>query len=276
VSARESRSRRSAERPSGQHLLRSDVLASELVGQANIGPRDIVLEIGAGRGRLTGKLAEAAEKVVAVELDPTFAAELKRRFSGHRAVTIVEADILTVSLPDVPFRVVGNIPFALTTAILKRLLDDPTTGLLRADLIVQFEGGRKRSAVWPTTLLSLGWMPWWDFRLVRHLHAAAFDPPPSVDAGVLSISRRDKALVPLELRREYRAFLRQAFRKANLPIPRALSGQIASGILQRAMRERGIPASARPTDLDVSDWAAVFALKRAGQRTRGNREKAVP
>jgi len=263
VGAKESRSRRSAERPSGQHLLRSDVLASEFVAQANIGPADLVLEIGAGRGRLTGVLADAAQRVIAVELDSEFVSELRRRFARHPAVRVIEADVLTVRLPEVPFRAVGNVPFALTTAILKRLLDDPRTSLVRADLIVQFEAARKRSSPWPTTLLSLGWLPWWEFHLARHLHGTAFDPAPSVDAGVLSISRRETELLSAELRGEYRAFLRQVFRKANLPIHRALGGQIAPGTLKRLMMERGIPPTARPTDLDVSDWVALQMTRKA-------------
>lgn len=216
---------------------------------------------------MTSVLADAADWVIAVELDPEFVSQLKRRFARHPAVSVIEADILAVRLPDVPFRVVGNIPFALTTAILKRLLDDPTTPLSRADLIVQFEAARKRSSPWPTTLLSLGWLPWWQFHLARHLHGAAFDPAPSVDAGVLSVSRRETQLLFPERRDEYRAFLRQAFRKANLPIQRALGEQIPPGTLKRLMRERGIPPSARPTDLDVTDWVALLMVRKA-QRTR--------
>lgn len=263
MGARGSRSHRSGHPSSGQHLLRSAILAAELVADAGIGPDDVVLEIGAGRGRLTSALARTARRVVAVEIDAGSVAALRRRFAGQSAVDIVQADVLEVSFPREPFRAFGNVPFALTTPILKRLLDDPTSSLVGADLILQHEVARKRASVWPGNLLSLGWLPWWEFRLVRHLYASAFEPPPSVDAGVLAVTRKRQALLPAELRDEYRSFLRRAFRRANLPVHRALEGYVAPGVLKRASRERGIPSGSRASGLGVFDWVVLFSLARS-------------
>jgi len=261
VSAAGSRPRRSGWPASGQHLLRSDALAEELVALAGIGPADLVLEIGAGRGRLTAALALAARQVVAVELDPTFADGLRARFAGHTSVEILHGDVLQVPLPSTPFRAFGNVPFAISTAILRRLLDDPTSGLVGADLLLQYEAARKRASVWPSHLLTLGWLPWWELRLVRHLHAAAFQPPPSVDAGVLSVTPRPQPLLPAEQRDEYRSLLRQAFRRADRPVLRALGGRVTRGEWKRTMMSRGLFYGARPTDLDVFDWVALFAAR---------------
>jgi 23S rRNA (adenine-N6)-dimethyltransferase len=263
VGAKGSRSHRSGHPSSGQHLLRSEVLAAEVVAAAGIGPDDVVLEIGAGRGRLTLALARAARSVVAVEIDAGFVAALQRRFAGQPAVDIVQADVLEVPFPREPFRAFGNVPFALTTPILKRLLDDPTSTLVGADLILQYEAARKRASVWPGNLLSVGWLPWWEFRLVRHLYASAFEPPPSVDAGVLAVTRRRQALLPVELRNEYRSFLRRAFRRANLPVHRALRGHVTPGVLKRASRERGIPSGSKASELDVFDWVVLFSRARS-------------
>jgi len=154
------RARSGEPRPSGRHLLRSGPLARELVSQASIDADDLVVEIRAGTGRITHALAPAARRVVAVELDPSFGKVLRGRFPGPSNVEIVEGDIFQVPLPRAPFRAFGNVPFALTTAILRRLLDDPTAALRRADLIVQYETARKRASVWPSHALSLGWLPW--------------------------------------------------------------------------------------------------------------------
>lgn len=219
-----------------------------------------MLEIGAGTGRLTDALARAAARVVAVEADPRFAEHLRRRFRDRPDVSIVEADVLQIGLPTVPYRAFGNVPFGLTTAILRRLLDDPTSPLLGADLIVQHEAARKRASVWPSNLVSLGWLPWWDFRLVRRLPDSAFEPMPSVDAGLLSIVRRHRPLLPMAHRDDYLKLLRAGFRQAGLPVHRSLRGRLPERAWRRTARERGIRPRASARELDVFDWVALFLL----------------
>jgi 23S rRNA (adenine-N6)-dimethyltransferase len=239
-----------------QHLLRSDAIASELVGQAGIRPDELVLEIGPGLGRLTAPLARDAARVIGVEIDERFAAELRARFRDETNVEVVVADVLEVALPSVSFRVVGNLPFAATTPILRRLLDDESCRVDAADVLVEWHVARKRASPRPTNLVSLGWQPWWTFDLVRHLPAAAFDPRASVDAGFLAIRRRDTPLVDPHQRSAYRALLARAFRKANLPLKRAVPQQERA--IAACLRERGLRPDARPTDLDVFDWVALF------------------
>jgi 23S rRNA (adenine-N6)-dimethyltransferase len=219
-----------------------------------------VVEIGAGSGRLTEPLARSAGRVVAVELDPSFAEILRRRFRARSNVAVVEGDILHVPQPDAPFRVLGNIPFALTTAILHRLLDDPASALVRTDLIVQYETARKRAAVWPSTLASLGWLPWWEFTLSRHLSARAFEPVPAVDAGLLCITRRQPPLLQTHQRSLYLSLVRAGFQRGGLPLTRSLRHRIPERAWKRVARERGISPQSTATDLDVFDWVALFAL----------------
>ena len=272
MGAKRSRSRPSELRTNGQHLLRSDLLAAELVAHAGIGPGDLVLEIGAGTGRLTAALAHVARRVVAVEIDERFVTALRRRFRDEPTVEILHADILGVPIPDEPFRAFGNVPFGITTPILRRLLDDPTSGLTGADLIVQFEAARKRASAWPSTLLSLGWLPWWEFGLARHLHASSFVPPPSVDAGVLAIRRRARPLLPTSSRDAFRSFLRGAFRRADLPVHRSIARRLPPAVIRQIMLERGIAKHAKATDLDVFDWVALFsAAKPAWYRSPPSR-----
>lgn len=256
------RSRSGESRPSGQHLLRSAALIEEIIAQAGTSADDLVLEVGAGTGGITDSLARVAKRVVAVELDPGFADALRRRFRTRPTVEIVESDFLHVPLPDVPFRAFGNVPFALTTAILRRLLDDAASPLVRADLIVQFEVARKRTSVWPGNLLTLGWLPWWQFNLVRHLPASAFDPAPSVGAGVLSVTRRTPALLRAGQRSGYVGLLRAGFRRESLPIHRSLRGRIPERSWKRLARDRGIRPDAKASELDVFDWVALFSLVR--------------
>ncbi|MGZ4131551.1 MAG: ribosomal RNA small subunit methyltransferase A [Actinomycetota bacterium] len=250
--------RAAGSRPDGQHLLRSKLVADELVRDAGIAPTDHVVEIGAGTGRLTQPLAERAGRVTAIELDPVFADRLRHAFRGDDHVRIVEADVSSVSLPDGAWRAFGNIPFGLTTPILRRLLDDVTNGPERADLLVQFEAARKRAAAAPSTLLSLSWLPWWELTLARRIPRLGFEPPPSVDAGLLVVARRRPALLGSAERTGYAALLRRAFDRGSWPVRRSLQGTVAPMTWKRLARERGLHVDARPAELDVWDWVAVF------------------
>lgn len=246
----------------GHHLLRSRSVAAELVRDAGISRTDHVWEIGAGSGRLTAPLAERAGHVVAVEREAVLAQELRRRFAGSRTVEVIEGDALRVPLPSGPFRAFGNIPFAVTTPILRRLLDDPATPLVRADLLMQFEAARKRAAVWPSTLLTLGWAPWWKFALARRIGRLGFEPAPSVDAGLLVVTRREPALLPATVRSDYLRLVRRAFERGSWPVRRSLKEVLPPLAWKRLARERGLEVDAPPRDLDVLDWVALCDVVR--------------
>ncbi|HKP19406.1 MAG TPA: 23S ribosomal RNA methyltransferase Erm [Gaiellaceae bacterium] len=229
MSADRPRSARDARRRArSQNFLASSAVAAQLVRDANVGRCDLVVEIGAGSGVLTSELARRARSVRAIEVDPAWAARLRERFALHRNVEVVEDDALRTPLPGEPFRVVANIPFGATSALMRRLLDDPRTPLTRADLLLQWEVARKRAGR-PRTAMSASWSPWWSFRLGRRVPRTAFRPRPAVDAGVLVVERRRTPLLPVEAQVAFTEFTRALF----------------TGTLAR--------------ELDAPEWAALFA-----------------
>jgi 23S rRNA (adenine-N6)-dimethyltransferase len=245
----------------GQHFLRSPRLAAEVVAAAGVARSDLVVEVGAGTGRLTAPLADAAGRVVAIEIDPSLADGLRRRFAAHPLVTVVEGDALVVPFPDEPHRVAGNVPFHITTALLRAVLDDPGSPCLAADLIVQDGLARKRCAMRPCTMLSLSWLPWWRLSVERLLSAGCFEPRPSVGAALLAARRREPSLLPIQSAGAYRALLRRAFDHADRPVRHSAAPGAAAW--KRLARDRGLPYDARPRDLDVWDWAALFRSRSA-------------
>ena len=236
---------RGTRRRLSQNFLRSRRLAEDIVRGLDVRPHELIVEIGAGDGRLTEPLARRARRVVAIELDPLLAARLRGRFE------VVEGDALSVPLPEEPFRIVGNVPFHRTTAIFRRLLDDPAVPFTRADLIVQWGLALKRAAVVPTTQLTAEWGPWWELALVRRLHASAFEPRPDVDAALLRVLRRERPLVPAALVSDYRHFVRRSF-------ARGLREVVPPLTLKRTAAAAGFARSAAQRDLDVYQWAALF------------------
>ena len=240
----------------GQHLLRSARLAAEVVAAAGVARSDLVVEVGAGTGRLTAPLADAAGRVFAIELDPQLTDGLRRRFARNGRVAVVEGDALLVPFPDGPHRVVGNVPFQITTALLRRVLDEPGSQCFAADLIVQDGLARKRCAMRPCTMLSLSWLPWWRLSIERLLPAGCFEPRPSVDAALLVARPRSPALLPAEHAGAYRALLRRAFDRADRPVRFSVAPGAAAW--KRLARDRGLAYDARPRQLDVWDWVALF------------------
>lgn len=148
--------------------------------------------------------------MIALEIDPAWALRLRDRVENDHlaSIRVINADVLDWSWPAAPFRVVGCIPFGVTTAILHRLLDDPAVAMYRADLITQAEVATKRATVPPATLLSTVWAPWWRFERGRPVPAAAFRPVPRVNAAVLTIQRRTPPLLPPDMARKYAEFVR--------------------------------------------------------------------
>lgn len=171
----------------GQHFLKARY-AAELVRRARPARADLVLDLGAGSGAVTARLAAAGARVVAVERDPVLLRRLSARFADAANVTVVAADLRDVPLPNRPFRVVANPPFGCTTALLTRLLAEPGGMLTDAYLVLQH--GAAVGLVHPHRALTRRWAARWRFDIVRRLPAACFVPPPAVDAAIVVIGPR--------------------------------------------------------------------------------------
>ena len=187
---RSSQPRRPSPNPAGAHFLTDRRLIAQLVRASGAGAGDLVLDLGAGYGALTGPLVRAGAWVIAIELDPGLAERLRRRFSGEPLVGVVEADLRAVPLPRRPFHVVASPPFALTTLLCRRLLGDPDVRLTGAELILEWGAARWLSSRQPRDRETARWAARYEMRLVRRVPAASFSPPPRSDAAYLRIRPR--------------------------------------------------------------------------------------
>lgn len=120
--------------------------------------------------------------MIAVERDPRRVGSLTARFAGAD-VRVVHGDIRTVPLPRWPYRVVASIPFAISTVLLRRLLDPPVAPLLGADLVVEWGLARRLTQSRPRDLGVAWWAARYELRQGRRIPAGCFDPPPAVDAA---------------------------------------------------------------------------------------------
>ncbi len=169
-----------------------------------------MVDVGAGRGALTIPLARAGARVLAIERDRSMVSALQQRVEqcgvADRA-RIRRGDLRDVPWPAEPYRVVASPPYALTIRLLARLLDDPRTGPVRADLLLQWEVACKRAASPPSTLRSAAWAPWWRFELGECVSRQAFRPVPATDSGWLTVVRRVPPVLPVDLAPRFRDVL---------------------------------------------------------------------
>ncbi|WZZ72945.1 hypothetical protein YC2023_084315 [Brassica napus] len=201
----------------GQHLLTNTRILDAIVRSSDVRPTDTVLEIGPGTGNLTMKLLEAAQHVIAVELDKRMVEILRARVSDHalqHKLTIIQKDVLKTDFPEFDL-VVANIPYNISSPLVAKLVYGSNT-FRTATLLLQKEFSRRllanpgdsdfnRLAV-NVKLLA-------DVKFVMDVSKREFVPPPKVDSSVVMIT--PKEVKPDVDVREWLAFTRTCFGKKN-------------------------------------------------------------
>lgn len=241
----------------GQNFLVDPAVPAALAGVVSGWAPRPLLELGAGDGALTAALLELGRPVTAVELDPRRVQRLRHRF-GDR-VRVHRGDLVTERL-DRPVDVVSNVPFGLTTPLLRRLLRAPRWS--HALLLLQWEVARKRAAVGGTTQLTALWWPWFAFGLRDRVPARAFRPVPAVDAGVLEIVRRDVALVPDRDRADYQRLVADVFGGRGRGVVDVAGRRVGRPVARRWAGELGLTGATLARDLDARAWARLHAHAR--------------
>jgi 23S rRNA (adenine-N6)-dimethyltransferase len=253
-----------APNPAGAHFLRDRALIAQLVRASGARDGRLVLDLGAGGGAITAALAAAGARVVAVEHDPRLAARLRRRFDADPRVEVVQADLRRVPLPRREFLVVASPPFALTTALCRRLLGDPAVPLAGAELILQRGAARWLASPRPRDAETAWWTARYRLRLARTVTAASFAPPPRVDAARLSVRPRAIAGDPAGQRALW-CLLSAAYRR---PAARADAVLAVPGA-RRLLIGAGIHPAAPAARITADQWHRLAIMVAAGRSGRG-------
>lgn len=159
--------------------------AERIVADSGVGRGDLVVDIGAGSGALTAPLLATGARVLAVEHHPGRATRLRERF-GDRIV-VIQADAADLRLPRRPFHVVANPPFAISAAVLRRLLHDGSR-LRHAHLVLPDPVVRRWTG--PGAPAASRWRRTFTAAPGRPIPRSAFRPPPHVGCRVLVLQRR--------------------------------------------------------------------------------------
>ncbi|WP_238013561.1 ErmE/ErmH/ErmO/ErmR family 23S rRNA (adenine(2058)-N(6))-methyltransferase [Dactylosporangium sp. AC04546] len=255
-----------ARRVYGQNLLTDTAAVRQVAAAAGLAAADLVVEVGAGRGSLTTELLRHARRVIAYEVDPAMAARLEPR----PGLTVRAADFLAAEPPPVPFAVVGNIPYALTSAVVDWCLT--AERLTAATLLTQLEYARKRSGDYGRwSRLTISTWPRYEWMLAGRIPRSAFRPVPGVDGGLLRIVRRPVPLVEPPAWEAYQRFVELGFRGVGGSLHASLSRRFEAARVAGAFRALRL-APATPVGMVWPEqWLSLFRLlnrrsARAGRR----------
>lgn len=244
-----------------QHFLRSPLLVSELVNYAHIRKNDLVYDLGAGSGVITSVLAKRARQVVAVEVEPYALRALRDNMADYPNVTILSSSIVDVPHPKEPYKIVANIPFSLSAAIVRSFTESahPPKSM---HLIVQKQFARKLvpGSDHFTSQLSAQLGPRFSAQIRHELERSDYTPPPAVDTVFLELKLRDEPLIAEKDLPNYRAFVEQCFdrQKFFATTPR-LTAKIADQL--------------RPSQLSLAQWASLFSHYVASQTAQPKQAK---
>ncbi len=227
-----------------------------------ITPSDRVLEIGPGKGSLTAFLLKAG-LVAIVEIDPEMVELLKTRFGSVPNVKLLQSDILKFDfslLGAGPFKVVGNLPYNLTSPILRRLSE--WTGWEDAYVMVQKEVADRLCAK-PATedygALTAGMSLTCTVTRVFELSETSFNPPPKVKSTVVKLTRREKPLTG-DIDGTQRV-IQAAFQQRRKTILNSLSHglQLEKAHVEKVLSSLGVPPTERPERLPVETFIRLNA-----------------
>ena len=232
-----------------QHFLRGSSFIAELIGHSNLNKNDTVIDIGAGSGAITSVLEGRVAKVIAYETDPVVLATLRQNFLGIPNVTIIPKDFLTAELPNDAYKVFSNIPFNLSSQIVRKLTTakNPPSAIY---LITQKQFAQKLVQGGDHFHGALGTIiaPWWIARIRRPLRRTDFTPPPAVDTVLLEIKVRPDALIDERLQAQYEEFVTNCY-----AVPAVYA-------------KAGGDKTKKPSTLTVEEWCQLFSRNQQRRR----------
>lgn len=217
----------------------------------------LAIEVGAGDGVLTKRLARHYERLIAYEVDERVAERLTNRVRRLPNVRVVVADFLASAPPEEPFQVVGNVPFSLTSPIVDWCLQAPD--LIDATTITQLEYAKKRTGGYGRwSLLTVLTWPEFDWALLGQIPRRLFRPVPRVDSGVMRLTRRDQPLVPPTRINDYRRMVELGFGGVGGSLYASLSRRYPAHLLSAAFRDAGVDRSTIVAFVEPGQWIRLF------------------
>ncbi len=252
----------------GQHFLFDPAALDRVVACADLSGGETILEVGAGVGSLTLRLASAARRVIAVEIDRRLIPALEETVAGRVNVEVVVGDILTLDLARLiggaAYAVIANIPYNITSHLLRRLLEAPRPPT-RLVLTVQREvADRVTSGAGKQSLLALGVELYGRAEVRGRIAPGAFYLPPEVESSILVVRMHAQPRLAPDLIDPLFRMARAGFGQKRKKLRNSLAGglEVGTPTVTRWLAAADLPADCRPEDLGLEDWERLVIASR--------------
>ena len=256
-----------AKKSLGQHYLRSEKALATIIKAGGISRGETVLEIGPGEGVLTEKLLACSLQVIAVEKDNALFDFLKTKFKReieNKKLILINDDILNFdlsSLQATSYKLIANIPYNITGAILEKFLSAKTQPALMV-LLVQKEVAKRivgsplggSTSKCKESILSISVKAYGTPKYVETVKAGSFVPAPKVDSAVISIENISKEFFKNFKESDFFKMLKAGFKAKRKKLSSNLSTVFAKKEVLKAFQELNLDENTRAEDVDLETW----------------------
>lgn len=250
----------------GQNFLRDRTTARRIVSALDLSTSDSVLEVGPGRGALTGLLAERAGRLCAVEMDDVLAGSLTERFSSDPRVTVVCGDALTCNLPHLngecsTYKMVGNLPFNIASAVIRRLLTAPQPPTLMVVMVQREVAEAMTAAPGDMTYLSVEVQLRSSVRRLFVVPPSSFRPTPRVHSAVVSLVPHSRPTLTQGSEDDFLRIVRAGFAARRKQLRNSLGQGLGLGPdeVSAILAGAQIDGGRRPQTLSIPEWSHIHA-----------------
>lgn len=267
----------------GQHFLVDQVVLERITVAAELTVEDIVMEVGPGLGILTKNLAKQTGWVIAIELDDRLSALLKQELAAFKNVTVINKDILKVSpaalmkkqrmslsaLEDssLYYKVVANLPYYITSAVLRHFLEDSIKPRLMVVMIQKEVAEAIVAKPGDMSILSVSVQFYGKPEIISYVPAESFYPVPEVDSAILRIDIYPEPIVAVNNIGDFFGLVRAGFCAPRKQLANSLTQGLgvskpeALSLLERA----DIMYSRRAETLSIEEWQRLWQVKKGRQ-----------
>ena len=255
----------------GQNFLIDEKALGKIIEAADLKKSDNVIEVGPGTGFLTEKLIEKAGRVTSVELDKNMVEILKERFKFAENLEVVNEDILKFDLTErrrdsrispsegsSNFKVVANIPYYITSPLLKHFLQAENRPSVMV-VLVQKEVAEKIVGKTGKSLITIETQLFGRSEIVGIVPALSFHPVPKVDSAILKIEVFNKPLIPEDQIKDFIRLVKFGFSQKRKKLSNTLSAglHIKSSEMSEILKKADIDPNLRAENLEIGDWGRL-------------------
>ncbi len=247
----------------GQSFLHDPGVLERIVEAADLSGSDTVLEIGPGTGALTRRLLERAGRVIAVEIDERLVELLEGELGDAPGLELIHADILETDASALvgsrPYKLVANLPYYITGAILRRFLETPPRPSVMVVTVQREVAERIMALPGKMSLLSVSVQLHGRASLIGKIGPGAFWPPPGVESAIVRIDISDTPCVEIVDEKVFFRVVRAGFGQKRKKLRNSLRAGLGlpQGVIDSALEAAGIDPARRPETLSVQEWAAL-------------------